>query len=191
MKLQFTTENGESKVISNASSYSTLFNTIHDEQAPVGKIGRGSHYSVLRAVEWMDVTRTPLKTAQIHDFAIIWDEDHDTRVIEAVEKIYMQGLLSPIQFIGERKGFLSVVVAARFYYHGAESNLNSYAKSIENIAQSLDDSWPSEIGCLDRAPGSAHQCFNINIIQDEENKVLNYLKTIDALWSLGTKEYPY
>jgi hypothetical protein len=175
--------------MSNTFAYSTLFTTIHDEQAPIGNIGRGSHYSVLRSVEWMDVTRTPLKTPQVHDFAIIWDEDHDTRVMQAVEKIYMAGLLAPVQFIGERKGFLSVVVAAKFYYHGLESNLKSYAQAIEGIGQSLDDPWPTEIGCFDRSPGSPHQCFNISIIQDNETKVLNYLKNIDSLWSLGTKEY--
>ncbi|WP_430455046.1 hypothetical protein [Rheinheimera sp.] len=177
--------------MSNGTLYSTLFTTIHDEQRPVGNIGRGSHYSVLRSVEWMDVTRTPLELPQVHDFAIIWDEDHDTRVLEAVEKIYMAGLLSPVQFIGERKGFLSVVVAAKFYFHGSESNINSYAKAIEDIAQSLADPWGSEIGCFDRSLGSTHQCFNISIIQDNEPKVLNYLKTIDSLWGLGTKEYKF
>lgn len=173
------------------SSYSSLFTTLHDEQHPVGKIGRGSHYSVLRSVEWLDVTRTPLITPQIHDFAVIWDEDHDTRVFEAIEKIYMAGLLSPVQFIGERKGFLSVVVAAKFYYSGSESDTVAYARAIENIAQSLQDPWGSELGCFDRAPGNPHQCFNLSIIQDNEDKVINYLKTIDALWELGTKDYKF
>lgn len=177
--------------MSNTTVYSTLFATIHDEQKPIGNIGRGSHYSVLRAVEWLDVTRVPLKIPQIHDFAIIWDEDHDNRVMEVIEQIYIAGLLSPIQFIGERKGFLSVVVAARFYFHASEAELNSYAKTIENIAQSSDDPWGSEVGCFDRSPGSLHQCFNIGIIQDEEAKVINYLKTIDNLWNLGTKEYKF
>lgn len=173
-----------------SSKYSTLFTTIHDEQSPVGDIGRGSHYSILRSVEWMDVTRIQLKVPQIHDFAVIWDEDHDTRVIEAVERIYMAGLLSPVQFIGERKGCLSVVVAAKFYFWGEPSIMTSYSDSITKIAQSLDDPWILEVGCFDRSPGYPnHQCFDINIIQDNEDKVITYLKTIDNLWHLGTKDY--
>jgi hypothetical protein len=177
--------------MSNASAYSTLFTTIHDEQKPIGNIGRGSHYSVLRSVEWLDVTHTPISPPQIHDFAVIWDEDHDARVIEAIEKIYMAGLLSPVQFIGERKGFLNVIVAAKFYYYGSESIINSYANAIEVIAQSLDDPWGSEVGCFDRSPDNPHQCFNLGIIQDNEPKVLNYLKTIDSLWNLGTKKFKF
>ena len=66
-------------------SYSKLFSTLHDEAEPVGNLGRGTHYSVFRAAEWFDVERRPLVQAQIHDFAIVWDEDHDTRVISTVE----------------------------------------------------------------------------------------------------------
>jgi hypothetical protein len=175
----------------NTSAYSTLFTTIYDEKEPIGNIGRGSHYSILRSVEWMDVIRAALKTPQIHDFAVIWDEDHDIRIMEAVEKIYMAGLLSPVQFIGERKGFLSVIVAAKFYFQASESEINSYANAIDKIAQSLDDPWGSDIGCFDRIQGSPHQCFNLNIIQDNEPKVLNYLRNVDNLWSLGTKEYRF
>ena len=165
-------------------AYSTLFSTIYDEQDPIGNLGRGTHYSVLRSVEWLDVTRTPVTPAQIHDFAVIWDEDHDTRIIEALEKIYMAGLLAPIQFIGERKGCLTVIVAAKYYFLDTEA----YAKAIEDIAQNLDDPWPSEVGMFDRSP-LEHQCEPKEIIQAPHHNVMLYLKNIDSLWSLGTKDY--
>lgn len=76
--------------------YSALLACLYDEPEPVGHLGRGTHYSIFRTAEWRDVVLDPLPVPQIHDFAIIWDEDHDTRVIEAVEAIYMTGLLSPI-----------------------------------------------------------------------------------------------
>lgn len=99
-----------------APAYSHLFSCIYDEAEPIGRIGRGTHYSIFRAAEWHDVMRRPLPVAQVHDFAVVWDEDHDTRVIEVVEKLYMKSLLSPVQFIGERKGSLNVIVAAKFYF---------------------------------------------------------------------------
>ena len=169
--------------------YSTLFTCLYDEITPIGQLGRGTHYSVFRSVEWLDVTRQPLPYPQIHDFAVIWDEDHDERIIEAVERIYMANLLSPIQFIGERKGFLTAVVAAKFYFTGLETDTEAYRTSIEAIAQNLDDPWPVQLGSFDRAPGSQHQTFLDGLIQDSKDRVSLYLRNIDSLWSLGTKLY--
>lgn len=175
--------------MSQLPNYSTLFTTLYDEPAPIGNLGRGTHYSIMRSVEWQDVVLQQLDKPQIHDFAVIWDEDHDTRVFEAIEKIYMAGHLSPVQFIGERKGFLTVIVAARFYFYDSEQILSNYKQQINEISQSLDDTWPSDIGSFDRAYGSEHQCINEGIIADNEYRVLTYIKNIDSLWGLGIKEY--
>lgn len=167
--------------------YSTLFTCLHDEPAPIGSLGRGTHYSIFRSVEWLDVTGCPLSRPQIHDFAVIWDEDHDVRVIEAVERIYMAGLLSPVQFIGERKGGLTAVVAAKFYFR--ETGGDAYRCAIDAISQKLDDPWSVEVGCFDRAPGNPHQNFYEGLIQDSDHRVAIYLANIDSLWSLGTKPH--
>ncbi|OWK20884.1 hypothetical protein AJ88_25130 [Mesorhizobium amorphae CCBAU 01583] len=170
--------------------YSTLFSCLHDEPVPVGNIGRGTHYSVLRSVEWRDVLRELLASPQIHDFAVIWDEDHDTRVIPAIERIYLAGLLSPVQFIGERKGFLTVIVAAKFFFDGDGSKLESYREAIHQISANLEfDSWTSEIGTFDRQLGSPHQTDPVGIISDHDGKVQTYLRNIDNLWQLGTRYY--
>lgn len=169
--------------------YSKLFTCLYDEPGPVGSLGRGTHYSVFRAVEWLDVTRRPLTLPQIHDFAVIWDEDHDERVIDAIERIYMAGLLSPIQFIGERKGGLTAIVAARFYFSGTETDTATYRSAIEAITQDLPDSWPAEIGCFDRAPSNPHQNCYEGIINDSEHRVALYLANINSLWQLGTYDY--
>jgi hypothetical protein len=172
-------------------TYSTLFSCLYDEPEPIGKLGRGSHYSVFRSVEWLDVTRTPVVIPQIHDFAVIWDEDHDERVVSVIEKIYMAGLLSPIQFIGERKGFLTVIVAAKFYYaHGLET-LNGYIRQLNDLSTSPShgDSWPTELGLFDRSPGSPHQTDLKSLIMADEHRVITYARNIDSLWSLGTKPF--
>ena len=76
-------------------TYSPFFQTLYDEQAPVGHLGRGTHYSVLRAAVFHDELGEILPEnrykgphAKFHDFAVIWDEDHDKRVIEVIEQIY-------------------------------------------------------------------------------------------------------
>lgn len=168
--------------------YSKLFTCLYDEQRPVGTLGRGTHYSVFRAVEWLDVTRRTLPIPQIHDFAVIWDEDHDERVIEALERIYMAGLLSPIQFIGERKGALTAIVAARFYWAGSDADGTAYRQALEAITRDLPDSWSSDVGSFDRSPGSLQNDYE-GIIADSEHKVGLYLANIDSLWGLGTRDY--
>ncbi|HEN3280919.1 TPA: hypothetical protein U5D21_002770 [Yersinia enterocolitica] len=172
-------------------SYSTLFSCLYDEQEPVGHLGRGSHYSVFRSVEWLDVVRAPLATPQIHDFSVIWDEDHDTRIIEIIECIYMASLLSPIQFIGERKGVLTVILAAKYYFNTPESELKLYEQQLQEICTkpSHGDYWPIELGMFDRSPDSPHQTHLQGLISDKEYRVINYLRNIDSLWRLGTKPF--
>jgi hypothetical protein len=170
--------------------YSTLISCLHDEPEPVGSLGRGTHYSVFRSVEWLDVVRAPLNLPQVHDFAVIWDEDHDTRVIDTIEAIYMAGLLSPIQFIGERKGTLTVIVAARFYYWGPQTSLDTYVKQLNDITlNQAGDTWPTEVGMFDRQPGSSHQNEFHALIMASEYRVKTYLRNIDSLWGLGTKPF--
>lgn len=172
-------------------TYSTLFSCLYDEPSPIGHLGRGTHYSVFRSVEWLDVTRTPVPLPQIHDFSVIWDEDHDTRIIETIEAIYMAGLLSPIQFIGERKGTLTIIVAARFYFWGNDAEFKSYERQLQKICQnpSHGDSWELEVGMFDRSPGSPHQTELHGLISAEEHRVITYLRNIDSLWGLGTKPF--
>lgn len=171
--------------------YSTLFSCIYDEPEPIGHIGRGSHYSVFRSVEWLDVCRNPANPSQVHDFAVIWDEDHDTRVIGIIEAIYMAGLLSPVQFIGERKGILTVIVAAKFYSAGSEANLKSYQRQLQTICDNsnYDDHWPVEIGLFHRLPDSPHRTDLCGLVNDDTHRATTYIRNIDVLWGLGTKHY--
>ncbi len=182
--------------------YSTLISCLHDEPEPVGKLGQGTHYSVFRSTEWLDVDRKRLDIPEVHDFAVIWDEDHDTRIVAVVEDIYMAGLLSPIQFIGERKGTLTVIVASKFYYSQNDEELEAYTRQLSRISHEANhgDCWGVEVGMFDRSPVMRlpyssrelhHQCEVKNLVRADEERVIVYLKTIDLLWSLGTKPFVF
>lgn len=168
------------------TSYSTLFTTIYDEVTPVGSLGRGTHYSILRATESCNSLLGQLNYFKIHDFSIIWDEDHDTRIIDIIEKLYISNLLSPILFIGERKGCVTVIVEKEFY----DSN-GSYAyfrSKLEDIANDSNDPWQVEAGYYDRETDSV--CILSQVIINAPGKqVSTYLNNIDNLWSLGLKDY--
>ncbi len=175
-------------------AYSTVLCCLYDEQEPVGYLGRGTHYSVLRCVEPLDVDRNPAQVPQIHDFAVIWDEDHDTRIISLVEQLYMANLLSPVQFIGERKGMVTIITAARWHWSSKQSRFEQWKTQVETIAASgcHNDSWNVSFRFFDRSyhPDiGSHQTDIGGIIADSDVKVEMYLRNIDNLWRLGTRAF--
>lgn len=153
--------------------YSDFFRTLHDERTQTGNLGRGTHYSVLRAVVFGDAIGRPLGDAQFADFAVIWDEDHDERVIEAVEKVYFAGLLSHFLMFGERKGVFTAISA-----NGIANDLEA---KLSEITQHLDngDCWPAKIAAIDQPHNP--------IISAADEKVTLYLKNLMMLWELGIK----
>lgn len=158
--------------------YSEFFQTLHDEVPPYRIFGRGTHYSVLRAVVFGDSEGNMVGSARFLDFAIIWDEDHDDRVIEPVEKIYLAGLFPHFLMFGERKGGFSAIATA-------DSPQRSLLQErVNEITQQLaiGDSWHTMIGTLDD-PGA--------IISEKDERVTLYLSNIMMLWRLGLKPATY
>jgi hypothetical protein len=156
--------------------YSDFFQTLHDEQGPTGHLGRGTHYSVLRAVVFHDPTGEPLPRGHFADFAIIWDEDHDVRVMEPIEEIYRRSLLSSFLMFGESKGVFTAVHqnlrTARRLFLGIE---------LKAICQSLKDPW--SFAARSRKDWST-------IISDDEARVDLYLRNLEMLWQLGIEDWP-
>ena len=157
--------------------YSPFFQTLHDETRPVGQLGRGTHYSVLRVPIWHDEWLNPLHQGVLLDFAVIWDEDHDERVIDVIEGLYFGGLLAPVRFIGERKGSLSVLVEAKTVEAWDRAALKAYREAVSDVGQSQEDPWPATV---DVVLGSKH-----SIIHAPAEHVSLYLRNIELLWQLG------
>lgn len=171
--------------------YSPYFGTLYDEQSYHGNLGRGTHYSVLQCAEFNDVDLTPVPVAHIHKFSVVWDEDHDTRVIDYAERLYMKGLFAPVQFIGERKGGVSIILASRFQFARYDGHLEEYLTSISTLAEDIrGDHFIVEIGFYDRSQFGVIPNGNYcGMINDRQEKEEYYLRSIDALWELGTKPY--
>jgi len=160
--------------------YSEFFQTLHDEQAPTGQFGRGTHYSVFRTLVWQDDLGTPLEVAHYHDFSIIWDEDHDARVFEAIKGLHYQGLLSAAVFVGERKGMFSLLVSDSTRNKMSDEAFNRYCQQVAAVTDCVaGDHWPSEVGVVS-SPGG--------IISAQDEHVVLYLATISMLWHLGVKQ---
>lgn len=146
--------------------YSHFFSTLHDEQTAVGKLGRGTHYSVLRTA-LLDKPEP-----QWHDFAVVWDEDHDTRIIWVIEQLHIQRLLRDVLAIGERKGSVTIITAT------PRPN-NQLLTVSEHGWNPPGDFFSSCVEHIDAATGM--------LINDDEDRVRAYVKGIAALWRLGTR----
>ena len=159
--------------------YSPFIQTLHDETQPVGHLGRGTHYSVLRVPIWQDQWLNPLPVGSLLDFAVIWDEDHDERVIQAIEDLYFCGLLAPVRFVGERKGSLSVLIDEKTVQAWDHAALKSYREAVNEVGQSLEDPWPTTVAAVSSSKHS--------IIHASNEDVTLYLRNIHMLWFLGAK----
>ena len=166
--------------------YSPFFQTIHDERAPLGTFGRGTHHSVLRAVSWHDTFLFPQPETKILDFAVIWDEDHDERVIKVAEELYLSGLLGPIRFVGERKAVLTLLLDQEFFY-GLEDQIAKYKErmydAVRRASEGFGDAWQVDIDGWKVDP----EVKTHAVIADDDAKVACYLQFIHSVWELGIK----
>lgn len=160
--------------------YSHFFQTLHDETAPVGSLGRGTHYSVLRATVFHDEHARRLPEAAFLDFAVVWDEDHDDRVLLPIERLYRSGNLPSFIMFGERKGGLSGVVSPKLHPPQYASRVAAAKEALQNASRAVDnDYWPSDVVAVN-SPGG--------LISADESSVMLYLSTIKMLWNLGLKK---
>ena len=166
-------------------TYSPFFQTLYDEQEPVGTLGRGTHYSILRAIVFHDedgkiipCDRYRNAKSNYHDFAIIWDEDHDTRVINVIEKIYQEGLLPCFSIFGERKAGFSALFCSERDDIPLHIKVSVQQRCEETISNIYNDVWHVQLGTLMRSQG---------IINANDEDIVLYLKNINMLWKLGSK----
>ncbi len=160
--------------------YFNYFKTLHDETSPVGQLGRGAHYSIVQSLAWTDLKLIPSSTPLLHNLAIIWDEDHDERIIGVIETLYLRGLLTPVLFAGERKGALSLVLNSDIATNMPDGWLSEYTRKVSSIADNLEDPWGIDVSLFDDSI--------TGIINGDDREVNLYLHTVKMLWRLGLKK---
>ncbi len=167
--------------------YSPFFNTLYNEKTFVGQrgeghLGRGQHYSILSTVQWLDVHGNPLPGPNKQKFSVIWDEDHDIRVIKVLEAAYIENILSPVLYIEEKKGCVHVITKD---IENAHSLLYKKWNDLCSNPDIVNDVWQLElylykndriIHC-DESGNSTYDTYG--------DKDYTYLKNINNLWSLG------
>lgn len=169
-----------------AMQYSTLFHCLYDhpERSGLGHMG----FSVFRAIDCRDIDLNPTPLPYVHDFAVIWDEDHDTRIIPVIEEMLMAGILPGVQFIGEHKGTITIVLAAKTYW---KINTDDFADRVRQLtAGAIGDFWDVDVGMYDHSEGNlrkGEQCQFYELTGHHWEQGHAFLYLLDATWRLGTK----
>jgi hypothetical protein len=146
--------------------YSEFFQTIYDEHEPSAGVGRGTHYSVLRARD------TKFQEKEVFfDFLILWDEDHDTRVIEVLENLYNQQRLRDYIIFAERKGCFYAVLPPHV-------SLSTSTELPTDLTLDVgSDTWSSKVVSWEARGRSG-------IINAKETSIIEYIERLSTLWSL-------
>jgi hypothetical protein len=155
-----------------------FFKPLYVQTAPVGYLGRGTHHSVYRSISWYGLKLQKLARPLFHDFAIIWDEDHDTRVFEAIQKLYIEGLLAAAIFVGERKGTFHFLIDPSNNFDQKE--MDEIKQRVDAITQDGSDPWPAHV--------DFYNSNSPSIINDASSSVQIFLESTKLQWSLGFSE---
>lgn len=183
---KFESENSSIEVIKNSKSlkvpsekhlnvlnaepkkYSDLFVTLYDETKSTNSIGRGPRYSILRAKN-----NSSQEENVYFDFAIIWDEDHDERIIGVLENLYEEKKLINYIIVGERKGGFTAIL-----------NPSKRRKNPDLLSEYLyaadGDMWCTCVSDL-------NDLGNGWLFQSSKEKVEEYVSSILNKWQLGEK----
>lgn len=172
-----------------AHAYSSLFACLYDEPEGLGNM-HGYHYSVFRAVTHFDEAGETRRNCNLlHHFAVIWDDDHDTRIISVIEQLHIANLLRTIAFIGEHKGEVNVLFAPRFASAVPPQQHDYCRKAITDIiAKPIHrDAWTTQFGHFIPAKQSATDTANLLGMPPEVE--YTYLSHIHNMWGLGVRMF--
>lgn len=172
--------------------YSPHLHCIYDEPAPTGHIGSGTHYSVVQALSWRSEKGELRQQAAVQNVAIIWDEDHDERIIPCVEALLMSGLLHAVSMIGERKGGVTIVFNSMSAARLSDKQKRAYREEVTRVINDVvdakhGDSWAITFGEMTDVPSLAkdgYEIFHQYLIQDDVHKVDTYIRNINYLWDI-------
>ncbi|TRO38593.1 hypothetical protein EQ832_12125 [Pseudomonas sp. ALS1131] len=153
--------------------YSHFFRTEYDEQQNIGVLE--AHCSIL-SVPSLNKKDAVLDVQRV---AVIWDEDHDERVIPILEAACFKGLLRNVLFIAEHKGAVSIIMD-----ESAKSFLrNARQKKWQEICDEVveNDEFSADV--------MSKEEYVQTLVDSLQPMYENYLNHICDVWSLGPHDF--
>ncbi|MCQ3000710.1 hypothetical protein NLO98_13195 [Pseudomonas syringae] len=152
--------------------YSKFFRTEYDEQYNVGKLG--AHYSVLSFPLVKDSEKF-----QLQRLAVIWDADHDTRVINILEAGFFAGLTRPVVFIAEHKGHVSIITNGDINQSERDTQTRVWQRISDDVIE--DDNFTVEV--------ILEKDFIAAQVRGLQKMFETYFNYIDDAWGIGPCPY--
>jgi hypothetical protein len=135
----------------------------------------------LRNLTWIGKNNETMKKAMAHDFAIIWEKDHDERIIPAILRMYTNNLFGAAMIVGVRRGVLTYLIDNALLQQIDEQQITVFKNALtEQCQPHTGDKWSVEVASIQDPRTS-------QIIMDTPEKVRVYLENIHNLWNLGIK----
>lgn len=166
-------------VLMSSSPYHTAFTCIHDETKANNEKLDGLHHSVFRYTQ-------PDWSAATHTFTVIWDEDHDIRVFEAIDYLHRNDLLPPITAISEKEGSLTIYIPEDIAKQVSAQQLHRYLNEVEQAGSYVKGDWWSVYICLYSA--DFMRALDSAGTHNGETYDLEYVRKINVTWHLGMNE---
>jgi len=144
-----------------------FFQKLYDE-TPTHHVYEDGHYSVYRAVIYVG------RSYCHHTFAVLWDADHDERILELIAEVMRRGFLHNYVLFGEHKGHVTAFMKPETVDWPDPPNT-----LLESIAQDMpDDAWSATEYCLSQSLG---------LTWARDRGIDAYLRNIEERWPLGFK----
>ena len=144
--------------VSSLAAADPRFRTIHTETL----------YSVLR------VNVGGKRKSRWHDFAVLWDEDHDERVLEVVEALTRAKLIDRVLFIGESVGGVTIHVGsvrdtAAFEGVEREGFLSSCGcDGRDGLCEHGGDEFCIAVHTIDSCVGGPHRVHGVSALSADD-----------------------
>jgi hypothetical protein len=174
----------ERRIIVSNDKYSTILACLFDQAGPAIVNGGNPSYSIFRVTQARDQIGQRVDRMTVHDLAIIWDDDHDERVVYALERLHLAGLLWPVVFASENRGTLTMFI------QGGLSLPSNFEEEVrEACSAAVKDNWHVTFPIYNR-PSPFNFNPGLDVVPGASLNAISYLCAIDAQWKLGLREKP-
>lgn len=153
--------------------YSYFFRTEYDEQRDIGVLE--AHHSVL-SVPCLNKEESGLDVQRI---AVIWDEDHDERVIPVLEAGCFKGLLRDVLFIAEHKGAVSIIMNESTKPFARKARQKRWQEICDAVVE--NDEFSVDV--------MSKEEYVQTLVDSLQPMYENYLNHICDVWNLGPHDY--
>lgn len=118
--------------------YSNYFRTIAETK------NEYEGYTIFNALIWQNSKLEFDGVAKNYNFAVIWDDDFDCRIMALIETFYIKGFLPSVIMFEEHKGSVTAVLNPFYVNKSTNDDLIMIQRNIESMSDD-GDPWTAQV----------------------------------------------